>query len=88
MEKANDFAAIGINTGNVRTLEPIAMDARQGEVINSVCSTVLPRNDGIKPSMLGPLKRLQWMQARARFSGSVAPPCCRAMIWSIWNGAG
>jgi len=32
--------------------------------------------------------RLQWMQGRARFSSSVAPPCCRVMMGSIWNGAG
>ena len=47
MEQANDFAAIGINAGKVRTFEPVAMDASKGEVINIGGSAVLPRNDVI-----------------------------------------
>jgi hypothetical protein len=47
MEQANDFAAIGINAGEVRTLEAVAIAARQGEVIDSGGSTVLARNNVI-----------------------------------------
>jgi len=43
---------------------------------------------GSSPAMLGPLEQLLWMQARARFSYSFVPPCCRAMTGSIWNRAG
>ena len=37
--------------------------------------------------MLGPLRRLQWMHARARFSSAVSPPCCSATMWSGWWGS-
>jgi len=43
---------------------------------------------GSTPAMFGPLNRLQWMHARARLSTAAVPPCCRAVMWSIWNGAG
>ena len=35
---------------------------------------------GSTPATFGPLKRLQWMHDNARFSSSVLPPCCRAMM--------
>jgi len=37
---------------------------------------------GSRPAMLGPLYRLQRPQHRARLSGVVCPPCCRAITWS------
>jgi len=47
MEQANDFAAIRINAGNVRTLKPIAMDASKGKIITGGGSAVLSSNNVI-----------------------------------------
>jgi len=35
---------------------------------------------GSSPATFGPLNRVHWIQARARFSSSVLPPCCLAMM--------
>ena len=47
MKQANDFASIGINAGNIRAFESIAVDASKGEVIGSSPAAVLPGNDVI-----------------------------------------
>lgn len=47
MKEANDFAAMRVNAGNVWTLEAVAMDASQGEVINIGGSAMLASDDVI-----------------------------------------
>jgi hypothetical protein len=44
-------------------------------------------DSGSIPVRFGPLCRLQWLQARARFSESSTPPCCRGTICPTWNMA-
>ena len=78
MEQANDVAAVGINAGNVRTLEPIAMDASKGEVIKSGGSAVLPRNNVIDLERRWVKRRgqLAILTARSRSLPNLADEIC------------
>lgn len=47
MEQANNFAVVRIDSGNVRPLEAIAMNAGECQIISYGWSTMLPRDDVI-----------------------------------------
>jgi len=45
IEQTNDGPAIRIDSGDVRTLEAVAMYAGEGEILKSGCAPVLPGDD-------------------------------------------
>lgn len=73
-----------------RVTRPICVRAFNSGPFHTKCSAQWSRRgwkrrtissvSGSRPATFGPLKRLQCIQARARFSSSVLPPCCLAMM--------
>jgi hypothetical protein len=47
MEEANNFSAVRIDPSDVRSLEAIAMDTSEGEILKLCFAPVLPRNNVI-----------------------------------------
>jgi hypothetical protein len=47
MEQANDFAAIRIESSDIRSLEAVAMDASERKIIDCGWSAMLARDDVI-----------------------------------------
>jgi len=68
MEQANDVVAVGVNAGNVRTFEAIAMNASKGEVFKGGGSAVLASNNVID------LKR-RWVKCRWQLAVFTARSC-------------
>jgi uncharacterized protein YbaA (DUF1428 family) len=70
MEQANDFACLWIKAGNVRSLEPITVDASEGEITENGWSAVLQRDNVID---------LKWCRMQRRRQSTVFATSFRSL---------